>query len=138
MFIKYCVKSMCMELRTKNDTPEEPISDDLFIHTHLQINKPCTLCAEVSKAIIFNCLLAANINIEGIYSVSNNFVRESNSAQSLMSHPFFHQHSHPPGKLDRLISDNAHTLKLVLVCTLHTLHVLLYFPFHLLNIYSQY
>ena len=47
-----------------------------------------------------------------------------------MSHPFFHQHSHPPGKLDRLISDNAHTLKLVHICTLHTLHVLLYITFH--------
>ena len=122
MYIKYCVKYMWVELRTKNDTSEEPISDD----TNIQINKSCTLCAEVSKAVIFNCLLAANINIEGISPVSNNFVRESNSAQSLMSHPFFHQHSHPPGKLDRLISDNAHTLKLVLVCTLHTLHVLLY------------
>ena len=55
--------------KTKKDTSEEPISDDLFIHTHLQINKPCTLCAEVSKAVILNCLLAANINIEGISSV---------------------------------------------------------------------
>ena len=102
----------------------------IFLYTHIQINRLCTLCPEVSKAVIFNCLLAANINIEGISPVSNNFVRESNSAQSLMSHPFFHQHSHPPGKLDRLISDNAHTLKLVHICTLHTLHVLLYITFH--------
>ena len=52
MYIKYCVKYMWVELRTKNDTFEEPISDD----TNIQINKSSTLCAEVSKAVIFNCL----------------------------------------------------------------------------------